>query len=123
MCQEANGHWTLVGITSWGYGCQSTSVFTKVSRFTDFIDAVIHGGKESYYSVIKIKYWTRKLKSCTYLIKIKYFSKLVYNVSALPNTPRDFFINLTAYFIHLFGIQRNRLLWIRYDFFCQKFEM
>ncbi|KAJ8021040.1 Ovochymase-1 [Holothuria leucospilota] len=46
VCQEADGRWTLVGITSWGYQCgdpESPSVFVRVSKYLEYIESVIQG--------------------------------------------------------------------------------
>ncbi|KAJ8017997.1 Enteropeptidase [Holothuria leucospilota] len=46
VCQEPDGRWTLVGITSWGYLCgepESPSVFVRVSKFLAYIESVIQG--------------------------------------------------------------------------------
>ncbi|XP_071854043.1 uncharacterized protein [Apostichopus japonicus] len=46
VCQEADGRWTLVGITSWGYECgqqQNPSVFTRVSQYVDYISSIVRG--------------------------------------------------------------------------------
>jgi secreted trypsin-like serine protease len=42
---RSNGHPRLVGITSWGNGCALPSfygVYTRVSRYTAFVESVIH---------------------------------------------------------------------------------
>ncbi|PIK44857.1 hypothetical protein BSL78_18280 [Apostichopus japonicus] len=46
VCQESDGRWTLVGITSWGYGCaqpESPSVYARVSRYLETIASVMEG--------------------------------------------------------------------------------
>uniref|UniRef100_A0A670HU34 Neurotrypsin n=1 Tax=Podarcis muralis TaxID=64176 RepID=A0A670HU34_PODMU len=43
MCQRSGGHWVILGITSWGYGCgrkDSPGVYTKVSKFVPWIKKV-----------------------------------------------------------------------------------
>uniref|UniRef100_A0A8D2IWS0 Neurotrypsin n=1 Tax=Varanus komodoensis TaxID=61221 RepID=A0A8D2IWS0_VARKO len=43
MCQRSSGHWVILGITSWGYGCgrkDSPGVYTKVSKFVPWIKKV-----------------------------------------------------------------------------------
>ncbi|XP_053168860.1 neurotrypsin-like isoform X1 [Hemicordylus capensis] len=43
MCQRSSGHWVILGITSWGYGCgrkDSPGVYTKVSKFAPWIKKV-----------------------------------------------------------------------------------
>uniref|UniRef100_A0A3Q3G4R2 Transmembrane serine protease 15 n=1 Tax=Labrus bergylta TaxID=56723 RepID=A0A3Q3G4R2_9LABR len=40
MCQEDTGHWTLIGVTSFGFGCgrpQRPGVYARVSAFTSWI--------------------------------------------------------------------------------------
>ncbi|XP_071819905.1 uncharacterized protein [Apostichopus japonicus] len=46
VCQESDGRWTLVGITSWGYGCaqpESPTVYARVSRYLETIASVMEG--------------------------------------------------------------------------------
>ncbi|XP_060080202.1 chymotrypsinogen B-like [Ylistrum balloti] len=43
VCKE-NDHWTLAGITSWGYGCaeaHTPGVYTRVSSFLDWIHSTM----------------------------------------------------------------------------------
>uniref|UniRef100_A0A674K8A4 Peptidase S1 domain-containing protein n=1 Tax=Terrapene triunguis TaxID=2587831 RepID=A0A674K8A4_9SAUR len=43
MCQRSTGHWVILGIISWGYGCgrkDSPGVYTKVSKFVPWIKKV-----------------------------------------------------------------------------------
>ncbi|XP_030060746.1 neurotrypsin-like [Microcaecilia unicolor] len=43
MCQRPSGHWVILGITSWGYGCGQKDypgVYTKVSKFLPWIQKV-----------------------------------------------------------------------------------
>nr|XP_054750651.1 venom serine protease Bi-VSP-like [Lytechinus pictus] len=47
MCEGTDGRWHLVGITSFGDGCArpgSPGVYTRVSRYIDFISTVIDNG-------------------------------------------------------------------------------
>ncbi|KAH1168453.1 neurotrypsin-like [Mauremys mutica] len=42
-CQRSTGHWVILGIISWGYGCgqkDSPGVYTKVSKFVPWIKKV-----------------------------------------------------------------------------------
>ncbi|XP_071819791.1 transmembrane protease serine 9-like [Apostichopus japonicus] len=46
VCQESDGRWTLVGITSWSYGCaqpESPTVYARVSRYLGTIASVMEG--------------------------------------------------------------------------------
>uniref|UniRef100_A0A8C3I6N4 Uncharacterized protein n=1 Tax=Chrysemys picta bellii TaxID=8478 RepID=A0A8C3I6N4_CHRPI len=43
MCQRSTGHWVILGIISWGYGCgrkDFPGVYTKVSKFVPWIKKV-----------------------------------------------------------------------------------
>ncbi|XP_041480035.1 uncharacterized protein LOC121427594 isoform X5 [Lytechinus variegatus] len=47
MCEGTDGRWHLVGITSFGNGCarpDNPGVYTRVSRYIDFISTVIDNG-------------------------------------------------------------------------------
>ncbi|XP_062851463.1 neurotrypsin [Trichomycterus rosablanca] len=50
VCQGDGGRWTLTGVISWGHGCGDPSypgVYTRVSRFTKWIEKVTKGSAQS----------------------------------------------------------------------------
>lgn len=38
---DANGKWTLIGITSWGQGCGNVGVYTHVQKYLDWITKAV----------------------------------------------------------------------------------
>ncbi|PIK44858.1 putative transmembrane protease serine 9 [Apostichopus japonicus] len=49
VCQESDGRWTLVGLTSWGYGCaqpEAPIVFARVSRYLETVASVLENGPQ-----------------------------------------------------------------------------
>ncbi|KAJ8029520.1 Ovochymase-2 [Holothuria leucospilota] len=45
VCKDRDGFWTLVGVTSWGFGCgdpESPGVYARITSFVDFIESHIN---------------------------------------------------------------------------------
>ena len=40
MCSY-KGHWVLYGLVSWGEGCMSWGIYSRVSNYIDWIDNIM----------------------------------------------------------------------------------
>lgn len=49
VCQETNGRWTLVGITSNGFGCARAwrpGIYTKVANYENWMNDIMGGSSD-----------------------------------------------------------------------------